>query len=430
MLQWIKRSKYLELIRKVSFTLFILAIYKLTTFILLPGVNPKVLLLDEISNSGGLLKFMNILSGGALRHANIMALGIMPYINATIITQLLSSKIGFSDFKALKADRDNGPMQLNQHTKYFTIGIAIISAISFLIIIRNSGNLVYINPYLFYALNIPILVTGSLLSVWTCTQISKYGIGQGISLLIFSNMTGGVLEVIMKLKNLYKINLVSLGSLSTILLFFLGVFLLCIFVEICVRPIAVKCLGIKGESDIQVLNLKINNAGVMTAIMASSFANFPYLILALLKKMKFHVEYIEKVLAYFSPGGQLHYIFFALTIVIFTISQTEIVFDPEDIGTHLQEENIIVLGVRPGERTTKKLATILSYLTLLASLYLVTMCVVTDYIASLLNSKIGVEGVISISGTSILIIVSIAQTVFREFIPYDYKSLMQRYRVR
>lgn len=428
MLQWIKKSKYLELIKKVSITLFILAIYKLTTFILLPGINPKVLLLDEVSNSTGVLRFMNILSGGVLKNANIMALGIMPYINATIITQLLTSKIGFSDFKELKQDRDNGPMQLNQYTKYFTIGIAIISAISFLIILKNNGNLVYINPYLFFALNIPILVTGSLLSVWTCTQISKYGIGQGISLLIFSNMTGGALESVMKIKNLYKMKLLSMGNLMSIILFFVGIFLLCIFVELCVRPISVKCLGIKGESDIQVMNLKINNAGIMTAIMASSFANFPYLILALLKKMKFYVEYIEKILAYFSPGGKLHYLFFAFTIIVFTISQTEIVFDPEDIATHLQEENIIVLGTRPGEQTTKKLKEILLHLTILASVYLVTMCVITDYIATLLNSKIGIEDVVSISGTSILIMVSIAQVVFREFIPYEYKNLMQKYR--
>jgi preprotein translocase subunit SecY len=428
MFGWIKKSKYLELIRKISITLFILALYKLATFIILPGVNPKVLLLEEVSNSTGLLRFINILSGGALKHANIMALGIMPYINATIVTQLLSSKIGFTDFRNLKKDRENGSIKMNQWTKYFTIAISIIGAITFLMIVKGSGNLVYINPTLFYALNIPILVTGALLSVWTCTQISKHGIGQGISLLIFSNMTGGAVESIMKLKGLYKIGLLSISNIFTIILFFISIFLFCVFVELCLRPIKVKCLGIKGGSDIQVMNLKINNAGVMTAIMASSFANFPYLVLALLKKMKFFVEYIEKLLSYLAPGGKFYYFFFALTIIMFTISQTEIVFDPEDIATHLQEENIIVLDTRPGDQTLEKLQNILSHLTFLASIYLVLMCVFTDYLALLINKMIGIDGVISISGTSVLIVVSIAQTVFREFIPYEYKNLMQRYR--
>jgi preprotein translocase subunit SecY len=415
--------KYGETVKKILITMAILVVYRIAMLIVLPGVDLSLLNVDEVNS--GFLRTINLFIGGGIERCSVFTVNIMPYISATIITQFLSSKIGFQYFKELKQNRDLGAAKMNEWTQYFTVIIAIIQSIHMCLFIfginKDGISAVYIGKSMFFIIAIPALVCGSLLTVWMANQISKYGVGQGTSLIIFCNVLLGGSGGISKIVDFYKSGVLTKLHLGFLLIFGSVLFLFVIFVESCKRKITVQYPGIGGKHSIQYLPLKINNAGVIPPVLASSFLYAPQVLSSILK-IFFFTESIDKYISYFSHGGMLYYVFSSVLLFVFTISQTDIVFDPEDISKNLQDNGVVVLGVRPGKETSKYLRNIINRLNIIAGIYLIIVCVFSEFICQLFNNSVGVR-VLHLGGTSLLILVSVSQLIFKGTIHYNYKIL-------
>lgn len=424
------RQKYKEIIKKLMITIGIIVIYKILMLIPLFGINSKLLLNSFISENG-LLNTMNTLSGDSLSNCGILCINITPYINASIITQVLSSNYGFDFFRNLKKDRELGSLKLNEWTKYFTIIIAVLHAVYFLVQLTNQANvnigLIYVDYSLFYLVNIIVLCAGSLLTVWISNQITRHGIGQGVSLIIFVNILSGFVTKYSNIKEAFTKGFLTNQSLALLIGFLTSITLLSVFVEYCQKKIPVVYLGNTQKNSLNFLPLKINNAGVIPPIMASTFANFPLIILEGLKKFKLFTDSINKYIGYFSPGGSFYYGFLTFLITIFVINHTDLVLDPEEMATNLQDNNIIIKDVRPGDDTKNFLKNTIAHLNLLTLPYMILLCVVTEYFCFKFNEHVGFN-VISTAGTTILIVVSITEIVFKNFVYYDYESTMAHYK--
>lgn len=424
----IRKFKYYELTKKLCITFIILAVYKVLSQTPLPGIATEAI--EKIAEKSGYFEMMNFTGGGPDK-CSLLTLGLQPYITATIITQILSSKFGFEEFQKMKKDRELGSSRLNSWTKVFTLIIAFINAIYYLSVIlsmhSDSGKLlVFESKKLFYIVGIPLLMCGSMIAVWLSSQITKHGIGQGTSFLIFANIVSSSFGSLSKLKAAFKEGTISLQNILVIFGFFITMFIFCIFVESCIRNIAVRYLGIKGTSDIRNMPLKINNAGVMTVIMASTLVSFPQMLIWIFSKMRLFTETLQKYSSYINVGGAWYYVFYGLVLVLITLSQTEIVFDTEQVATNLQETGIILPGKRPGEETEAELKKILNFLNILASIYLVILCIGSEYCCNVLNSII-MQDIIRLAGNSLLIIVSTSREIFKSIIFYNYEELMNNY---
>ncbi len=416
--------------KKIFLTIIILAIYKMVSMIILPGIDPKVITETAVEKSG-FLQTLNVLAGGGIDKCSILAINIMPYITATILTQVLSSRThGIEYFQNLKNNRELGSAKLNEYTQYFTVLIAGVSAIFMLShifgITYGSGvSAVFISKVRFFIVAIPILVAGCLFSVWISHQISKYGVGQGTSVLIFANIVSSFSGDMGKIYSMYKKGTLGGNNLLMILILFFTIFLIVIFVEGCSRPIPTIYPGLSGAKVEQSLPLKINNAGVIPPTFASIMVSIPSMLSGALQKLPiaFHTETIDKYISYFNQGGPFYYIFYSLLLFAVTISQTEAVFDPTEISRNLQENGAVIVRVRPGLDTTRYLRSILNKLNFLAGLYLIFICVISEFFCKNFNRTLGTN-VLHLSGTSILIMVSVAQLIFKGAKNYNYELLI------
>ncbi len=416
-----------EMIKKLGITLVILTCYRLGMSLIIPGVNIE--LLKNCTWNTGALKTLNMLMGGGIEKCSIFTINIMPYISATIITQFLSSRlVGFKYFQSLKGNRELGSAKLNSWTQLFSLVIAIIQATyisTFIFNINDNGiGAVFISKALFLTISIPIMVAGTFITIWIANQISKYGVGQGTSIIIFVNILLSGENGITNIYKLYKAGVLTGGHIGFIILFIITLFTFVIFVESCRRLIPVQYPSITKESAVQVLPLKINNAGVIPPVLASSLAYVPQMIGTLLKKV-FFTENFDKYLAYFSHGGIFYYGFMSLLLFMITISQTEIVFDCEDVAKGLQDSGVVVLGVRPGKDTESFLRKTINKLNVLAGIYLVIACVLSEYICTWFNELIQIK-VLHLSGTSVLILASTAQLIFKGSVYHDYNKLVDK----
>lgn len=420
-------EKHKEMIKKLGITLLILTFYRLGMFLIIPGVNTE--LLKNCTLNTGILKTLNMLVGGGIEKCSLFTINIMPYISATIITQFLSSRlVGFQYFQSLKQNRELGSAKLNSWTQFFALAIAIIQATyisSFIFNVNDNGlSAVFISKSLFMLISVPIMVTGTFITIWISNQISKYGVGQGTSIIIFVNIILSSETGIMNIYRLYKAGILSIGHIMFIVGFIVTLFTFVIFIESCRRLIPVQYPGIANKSSSQVLPLKINNAGVIPPVLASSLAYMPQLIGTLLKKI-FYTENLDKYLSYFSHGGIFYYAFMSLLLFVLTMSQTEIVFDPQDVAQGLQDSGVVVTGIRPGKDTVSFLRKTITKLNVLAGIYLAIACVFSEYICNSFNNMVHTK-VLHLSGTSVLILTSTAQLIFKGSVHYDYNKTINK----
>ena len=391
-----------DLRNRILFTIFILAIYRLGTFVPLPGIDPEQLQIMMESNQKGLLGMFNVFAGGAVSRMAIFALGIMPYISSSIIVQLLT---GVSDyFKNLKAQGDIGRQKITQITRYGTVLLATIQGYGLSVGLESSANLV-INPGIFFKLStVTTIVAGTMFLMWLGEQITQRGIGNGISLIIFS---GIVAEIPRALVTTFELG--RTGAISTLMIILIFVILVLtilfiVFMERALRKILInypkRQMGNKiYGGDSSHLPLKINSAGVIPAIFASALLLLPVTF------SNFNVSQNEiflNITSYFSQGQPLYMILYASGIIFFTFFYTSITFNPNETAENLRKYGGFIPGIRPGESTALYIDTILTRLTTIGALYLTLVCLMPEFLIA--NYPIPFY----LGGTSILIVVVVA----------------------
>ncbi len=391
-----------DLRNRILFTLLILAVYRLGTFVPLPGIDPEQLQTMMEGNQKGLLGMFNVFAGGAVSRMAIFALGIMPYISSSIIIQLLT---GVSDyFKNLKAQGEIGRQKITQITRYGTVLLATIQGYGLAVGLESSADLV-INPGIFFKIStVTTIVAGTIFLMWLGEQITQRGIGNGISLIIFS---GIVAEIPRALVTTFELG--RTGAISTIMIIFIFLLLVAtimfiVFMERALRKILInypkRQMGNKMYGgDSSHLPLKINSAGVIPAIFASALLLLPVTF------SNFNVSQNETFLnisSYFSQGQPLYMLLYASGIIFFTFFYTSITFNPTETAENLRKYGGFIPGIRPGESTAMYIDTILTRLTTIGALYLALVCLMPEFLIA--NYPIPFY----LGGASVLIVVVVA----------------------
>ena len=391
-----------DLRNRILFTLFILAVYRLGTFVPLPGIDPEQLQIMMEGNQKGLLGMFNVFAGGAVSRMAIFALGIMPYISSSIIVQLLT---GVSEyFKNLKAQGEIGRQKITQITRYGTVLLATIQGYGLAVGLESSADLV-INPGIFFKIStVTTIVAGTIFLMWLGEQITQRGIGNGISLIIFS---GIVAEIPRALVTTFELG--RTGAISTVMIIFIFLLLIAtimfiVFMERALRKILInypkRQMGNKMYGgDSSHLPLKINSAGVIPAIFASALLLLPVTF------SNFNVSQNETFLnisSYFSQGQPLYMLLYASGIIFFTFFYTSITFNPTETAENLRKYGGFIPGIRPGESTAIYIDTILTRLTTIGAIYLALVCLMPEFLIA--NYPIPFY----LGGASVLIVVVVA----------------------
>jgi preprotein translocase subunit SecY len=417
-------AKANDLKSRIFFTIGILIVYRLGTYVPLAGIDPQALNQIMGESQKGLLGMFNVFSGGAVTRMAIFALGIMPYISASIIIQLLT---GVSDyFKNLKEQGETGRKQITQLTRYGTVFIAILQGYGVSVGLENAGSLV-LDPGLSFRLVTTIsLVAGTTFLMWLGEQITLRGVGNGISLIIFS---GIVAEIPRALASTFELG--RTGALSAtliIIIFILVIFtvLFIVFFERAMRKILInypkRQMGNKvygGESSH--LPLKINTAGVIPAIFASALLLLP----VTLSNFGFsESEMFLNISSMFTQGQPLYMLLYASGIIFFSFFYTSIVFNPKETAENLRKYGGYIPGIRPGEKSAEYIETILTRLTTIGAIYLTFVCLMPEF----LISKYPIP--FYLGGTSILIVVVVAMDTVTQvqtrLMSSQYESLIKK----
>ncbi len=391
-----------DLRNRILFTLFILGIYRLGTFVPLPGIDPEALQIMMDSNQKGLLGMFNVFAGGAVSRMAIFALGIMPYISSSIIIQLLTGVTDY--FKNLKAQGEIGRQKITQITRYGTVLLATIQGYGLAVGLESSADLV-INPGAFFKIStVTTIVAGTIFLMWLGEQITQRGIGNGISLIIFSGIVAEIPRALVTTFELGRTGAISTLMIIVIFILLVLTILFIVFMERALRKILInypkRQMGNKmygGESSH--LPLKINSAGVIPAIFASALLLLPVTF------SNFNVSQNEAFLnisSYFSQGQPLYMILYASGIIFFTFFYTSITFNPNETAENLRKYGGFIPGIRPGESTALYIDTILTRLTTIGALYLTLVCLMPEFLIA--NYPIPFY----LGGASVLIVVVVA----------------------
>ncbi|MDP7540872.1 MAG: preprotein translocase subunit SecY [Candidatus Pelagibacter bacterium] len=391
-----------DLRNRILFTIFILAVYRFGTFIPLPGIDPEQLHLMMQGNQKGLLGMFNVFAGGAIKRMAIFALGIMPYISSSIIVQLLT---GVSDyFKNLKSQGEIGRQKITQITRYGTVLLATIQGYGLSVGLESSANLV-INPGIFFKVStVTTIVAGTIFLMWLGEQITQRGIGNGISLIIFSGIVAEIPRALVTTFELGRTGAISTLMIIAIFILLISTIMFIVFMERALRKILInypkRQMGNKiYGGDSSHLPLKINSAGVIPAIFASALLLLPITF------SNFNISQNEiflNITSYFSQGQPLYMLLYASGIIFFTFFYTSITFNPNETAENLRKYGGFIPGIRPGESTAIYIDNILTKLTTIGALYLTLVCLMPEFLIA--NYPIPFY----LGGTSILIVVVVA----------------------
>ena len=391
-----------DLRNRIIFTIFILAVYRFGTFVPLPGIDPDQLKIMMEGNQKGLLGMFNVFAGGAVSRMAIFALGIMPYISSSIIVQLLT---GVSDyFKNLKSQGTIGRQKITQITRYGTVLLATIQGYGLSVGLESSENLV-INPGIFFKVTtVTTIVAGTIFLMWLGEQITQRGIGNGISLIIFSGIVAEIPRALVTTFELGRTGAISSTMIIFIFILLIATIMFIVFMERALRKILInypkRQMGNKMYGgDSSHLPLKINTAGVIPAIFASALLLLP----ATLTNFNINEnDNVSSFLSFFSQGQPLYMILYASGIIFFTFFYTSLVFNPDETAENLRKYGGFVPGIRPGESTARYIEEILTRLTTIGALYLTLVCLMPEFLIA--NYPIPFY----LGGASVLIVVVVA----------------------
>ena len=422
-------SKAEELKKRLWFTLGALLVYRLGTYIPLPGIDPQAVADLFQQNQSGILGLFNTFSGGAVGRMAIFTLNIMPYISASIIVQLLTTVS--PHLEQLKKEGEAGRKQINQYTRYGTVFLAAIQGYGLAVGLQSSGNLVT-NPGWFFLLTTVItLVGGTVFLMWLGEQITARGVGNGISLIIFAGIIAELPSALAGTLELSRQGALSAGLIIAIFVGAIAVIAFIVFMERAQRRLLVQYpkrqMGNKMfQGDSSHLPLKLNTAGVIPPIFASS------LLLAPITIANFSggtgPDWLNTVTALLGRGQPLFLLLYVTGIVFFAFFYTAIVFNPQDTADNLKKYGGFIPGYRPGENTAKHIDYVLTRITVVGSAYLAAVCVLPE----LLISSAGVP--FYFGGTSLLIVVSVTMDTVAQIqshlLAHQYEGLIKKSKLR
>ncbi|AGF76010.1 preprotein translocase subunit SecY [Bartonella vinsonii] len=425
-------SRATELKKRIWFTLAALLVYRFGTYISLPGINIDSLRQTFEHHASGVLGLFNMFAGGAVSRMAIFALGIMPYISASIIVQLLTSVI--PSLETLKKEGELGRKIINQYTRYVTVVLAILQAFGIAVALESgigTGLQIVVEPGLMFRISSVItLVGGTMFLMWLGEQITSRGVGNGVSLIIFTGIVANLPSTFAQLLTAH-----SQADLSTFLLIgivFIAVFVIgvIVFVERAQRRILIQYpkrqVGNQiFQGDMSHLPLKLNTAGVIPPIFASSLLLLPATVNNFSDKMPQWVQAISYSLGH---GQPLYMIVYAFLMAFFCFFYTAIVFNPSDTADQLKKHSGFIPGIRPGERTAEYIDYVLTRITVVGAIYIILVCLLPEFMISALQVPF------YLGGTSLLIVVTVTLDTVAQIqgylVAHQYEGLIKKSKLR
>lgn len=420
-----------ELRKRVIFTLLMLFVYRMGVQIPTPGINGEALSAFFTQNASTLFGMFNMFSGGALENFSIFALGIMPYISASIIMQLLTVVI--PQLEALKKEGEAGNRKITQYTRYGTVALSIIQGFFIATGLESmsgpSGVAIVVDPGIqFKLMTVITLTSGTAFIMWLGEQMTERGIGNGISLIIFAGIVARMPAAIGNSIQLVKSGEIAVFFVPIMLVLMFGIIAFIIFVETSQRRIPIqyakRVVGRKvygGQASH--LPLKINVSGVIPPIFASSIMMFPATIGSFIQ-----IDWVQRVSAALSPGTIYYYILFVAMVVFFCFFYAAVTFKPDDVAENLKKNGGFVPGIRPGKKTAEFIDKVLTRLTVIGAIYLSAVCVMPTILISKFNLPF------YFGGTALLIVVGVAidtiSQIESHMVMRNYEGFMKAGRIK
>ncbi len=422
----VSKGKYGDLGQRLWFLLGALIVYRIGAHIPVPGIDPNVLADLFKSQKGGILGMFNMFSGGALERFTILALGIMPYISASIIMQLAA--IAVPHLEQLKKEGEAGRRKITQYTRYGTLVLALFQSFGIAVMLQSQAGLVLNPGVLFQMTTVVTLVTGTMFLMWLGEQITERGLGNGISLIIFAGIAAGLPSAI---GNTLEMARTGAFSIPLVLALFIGAILvtaLVVFVERGQRKILVnyakRQVGNKvygGQSSH--LPLKLNMAGVIPPIFASSIILFPATLAGMFGAGT-SMTWLKDISDKLSPGQPIYVMFYAAAIVFFCFFYTALVFSPKETADNLKKSGAFLPGIRPGDQTARYIEKIMLRLTLVGAVYITLVCLLPEFLVVKWNVPF------YFGGTSLLILVVVTMDFMAQVQSYlmthQYENLLKK----
>jgi preprotein translocase subunit SecY len=414
-----------ELFARLKFVLVALIIYRIGTHIPVPGIDPAQLQALFNQNQGTILGLANMFSGGALERMSILALGIMPYISASIIMQLMSAVT--PSLEQLKKEGESGRRKISQYTRYLTVALAIVQATGMTVGMANQG-MAYSVSAVFYVIAVTSLVTGAVFMMWLGEQMTERGVGNGISLLIFAGIVAGLPSAIGQSLEQARQGELNILVLLGILTLAIVVIYLIIFIERGQRRITVNyAKQQRGNRMYQAqsshLPLKVNMAGVIPAIFASSILLFPASIAQWFGSGN-SSDWLQDLAVAIGPGQPLNIILFTVFIVFFCFFYTALMFNPVEVSDNLKRSGAFVPGIRPGQQTANFIDGVLTRLTVFGAAYIALVCLLPQFLVVTWNVPF------YLGGTSLLIVVVVVMDFMAQvqshMMSQQYDSVMKK----
>lgn len=427
-------GKFTELRQRLLFVVGALIVYRIGTFISLPGIDLAVMQALFDQSRGSILEMFNMFSGGALSRMSIFALGVMPYISASIIVQLLTHVV--PQFEQLKKEGDAGKRKITQYTRYGTLVLALFQALGIAIALQSQqvgSNPLVMNPGLMFLFTATVsLVTGTMLLVWLGEQITERGIGNGISLIIFAGIVAGLPAAFAGTFELVRTDQMSILVLLLLMVLAVAVVAFVVFVERGQRRITVnyakkqhggQMMG--GQSSF--LPLKLNMSGVIPPIFASSIILFPATIADVFGRSE-NMLWLKDIATTISPGQPLYLLLYASAIVFFAFFYTALVFNARETADNLKRSGAFIPGIRPGENTARYVDGVLTRLTFWGAIYITLVCLLPEFLILYWNVPF------YFGGTSLLIIVVVIMDFIAQvqshLMSHQYDGLMRKAHLR
>lgn len=415
-----------ELKKRLLFVLFGLFVFRIGSFIPVPGLDPARLAhLFNQTPAGGLLGMFNLFSGGSLRRLTIFALSVMPYISASIVVQLLSSVS--PKLEQLKKEGESGRRKINQYTRMGTLFLATVQAIGMTKLLSSQG--IALNPsFSFYFVAVVCLVTGTMFLMWLGEQMTERGVGNGISLIIFAGIVAGLPGAIGRTLTQARQGEMSVISLFLILFAILLVTAFVVFMERAQRRIKINYPQRQQGRRLYAaqtshLPLKINMSGVIPVIFASSIIVVPASLASWFGNGP-NMHWLSQVGLALSPGQPLYILIYAILIIFFAFFYTALTMNPKETADNLKKSSAFIPGIRPGEQTARYIDTVMTRLTFVGSIYLVAVALIPEVLTAIWNVPF------YFGGTSLLIIVVVLMDFMAQvqshLMSHQYESLMKK----
>ncbi|MBH4444036.1 preprotein translocase subunit SecY [Pseudomonas aeruginosa] len=410
---------------RLRFLFLAIIVYRIGAHIPVPGINPDRLAALFRQNEGTILSLFNMFSGGALERMSIFALGIMPYISASIIMQLMTAIS--PQLEQLKKEGESGRRKISQYTRYGTVVLALVQAIGMSVGLGSQG-VAFSNDFGFYFVAVTTFVAGAMFMMWLGEQITERGVGNGISMLIFAGIVAGLPRAIGQSFESARQGDINIFALIGVGLLAVAIIAFVVFIERGQRRIAVHYA--KRQQGRKVfaaqtshLPLKVNMAGVIPAIFASSILLFPASLGSWFGQSE-GLGWLQDVAQAIAPGQPLNILLFTAGIVFFCFFYTALMFNPKDVAENLKKSGAFIPGIRPGEQSARYIDGVLTRLTMFGALYMTAVCLLPQFLV------VAAHVPFYLGGTSLLIVVVVVMDFMAQvqshLVSHQYESLMKK----